>query len=105
MHHVVESPEDGQRIPLAAGDSLEVRLRHPSGTGYRWTVTDLPPGVVVGGDDAQVEAGTSSAPGQARTSVVELVASSPGESVVRLALERPWEDAPLETVSLTLAVS
>ncbi|KNX38879.1 protease inhibitor I42 family protein [Luteipulveratus halotolerans] len=106
MHHVVESPEDGQRIEMSPGDSLELRLDQPGATGFRWTTQAVPPGVVAhrAGAEPSGEAGVGGPPGAARTTVIELVASAAGEGELTLALARPWEDEPARTLTVTLAV-
>ena len=110
MHHVVESPEDGQRIEMSPGDSLELRLNQPGATGFRWITQVVPPGVVAHRAGTETPGGESGAavaggpPGADRTAVIELVASAAGEGELTLALARPWEDEPARTLAVTLAV-
>ncbi|WP_169787615.1 protease inhibitor I42 family protein [Luteipulveratus mongoliensis] len=102
----MESPRPGQQIDLSVEDSLEIRLSHPSGTGYRWSADRVPSCVVLRRADAELGPTKSPVrtPGQARTSVIELMATEPGDGELRLALGRPWESEPAEVVDLMLTV-
>jgi predicted secreted protein len=96
---------DGGEAHVAAGDEVVVRLEENPGTGYQWSVRELPPGMeVVSSEHRQ---GERTAPGAGGERVIVLRAAKPVAGEVRLALARSWEieQAPLQEFTLSLHAS
>lgn len=101
-HRVLDQPSSADRVSLAAGDTLEIRLRQRGGTGYLWSVGKSSQLLTL--TDDRVELGSSAA-GAAGTRVLLFETSSAGESELRLELGRAWESNPIEVIDLRVTVS
>jgi predicted secreted protein len=91
----------GRTVQVAAGDRLELRLPEVAGTGYTWTVEDLPPGAEV--VEERYDHRPAGAIGGAAEHVFVISAPvAPGD--VRLRHARPWEgaDGELERFAVTV---
>jgi predicted secreted protein len=99
--HRLGSSDAGRTVGVAAGDRLVVALPEIAGTGYTWTVEDLPPGsqVVEERYDHHPEHGIG---GTSEHVFVLSAPEAPGRLVLRHA--RPWEgDEPLERFGVAVA--
>jgi len=101
-HRVLDHPTSHDRITLAVGDTMEIRLRQRGGTGYLWSVGR--PSELLTLTDDRTELGSSAA-GAAATRVLVFKSAQAGEGELRLELGRAWESAPFEVVDLTVTVS
>jgi predicted secreted protein len=82
---VVREDADGQRVPLYAGDTLIIRLRSDSRTGYRWEWLETDPRVLRRERFPAIE-NDSAFQGYQE---FQLTALRPGKATVELALEDP----------------
>jgi predicted secreted protein len=91
----------GRTIEVAAGDRLELRLPEIAGTGYTWTVDDLPPGAQVV-EERYDHRPAGAIGGSAEHVFVISAPEAPGE--VKLRHARPWEGAggELERFAVTV---
>ncbi|MDN5798223.1 MAG: protease inhibitor I42 family protein [Intrasporangium sp.] len=94
MQHVMTEPQDGDRIEIAPGDELLVRLEQQSGGGYLWSIAEVPAFLTEG--QAEVEPVDRALPGQARTLALGVRATAQGTGELVLTLRRPWESEPAE---------
>lgn len=97
--HLVE--RDGDRLAIAAGDEVVIRIPEPATSGYAWSVSELADGIEILSSD--VEAG-SGIPGAAAERTIRLAARRPSTGRVSLELARPWEagEPPAERFSVWL---
>nr|WP_277350820.1 protease inhibitor I42 family protein [Rhodococcus sp. HNM0569] len=93
----------GETVSLAAGGQARVSLPESAGTGYSWTLTDMPAAVRV--VDEQYEDSSTGAVGGGGTRVFVLTATEPGTYEVVASLARPWEQTPAETRAIAVVVS
>jgi inhibitor of cysteine peptidase len=79
----------GGVIAVQPGDLVEVALPQNAGTGYRWQLDPLPPGLVLIAD--ATEPPSEATPGATGVRVFTLRADRSGSLVARL--RREWEPA------------
>jgi predicted secreted protein len=85
----------------AAGEPIELPIGNVGATGYSWTV-DCPDGVVAAGETrGQDDPGLGDPTG----SKLLVRASEPGDYELTARLARPWEDQPIQTVTIQLTVT
>jgi predicted secreted protein len=99
---VLTDQDNGEVINLAAGQLLVVSLRANDSTGYGWDVAELDARVLqqVGEEYIQdrAEPGMTGVPGW---QILRFSALRAGQTPLRLAYRRPWEEVPpLETFSI-----
>ncbi|MGH3320779.1 MAG: protease inhibitor I42 family protein [Streptosporangiaceae bacterium] len=87
---VLEVHDAGSQVRASVGDELVVRLAENAATGYQWRVGALAPALTVESSRLEIDGGGL---GAASERVLRLRAVEPGQSTVRLTLERPWEQA------------
>jgi predicted secreted protein len=87
----------------AAVGVVELSLAETPGSGYLWTMGDLPRGLeeidrrFEGSSEADVVGGSG-------RRIFRLRASTPGEYELEFRLKRPWEEEPLERRVMRLVV-
>jgi inhibitor of cysteine peptidase len=83
--------DDGGRVRVRVGDTIEIRLPETADGGYRWSVDEVDSSLFdVGELSAEYPQGPLGSSGQA---VVRVTARTTGSGVVRLKYGRPWEGA------------
>lgn len=100
-------PQDaGRTVQMRPGDRLAIALPETAGTGYVWSVEELPSGARL--VDERYERAEHAPIGTASTHVLML--ESPAGGSLRLRLARPWygegagEGDVLERFALTVVV-
>jgi predicted secreted protein len=102
---VVHGPDGLPTAPvhLRAGQRLVVQLQEQAGsTGYSWAVAQTGTGLDPAGDKL-VPAATPM-PGAVSPHVFSFTGGKPGSTTLTFPLRRPWESAPIKTVTLTVVV-
>jgi inhibitor of cysteine peptidase len=84
---ILTRERSGETIVLQKGQQVHLSLPENPTTGYRWAVTA--DGVDITDDGYAGDAKGSVGGGGART--LRLVATRPGDAVVRASLQRSWE--------------
>ncbi|KGJ79108.1 hypothetical protein GY21_06155 [Cryobacterium roopkundense] len=102
-HRVLDNPISGAVVDLPVGDTLEIRLNQIGGAGYLWKVADEPVNVHL--DEDRLDHVAGAMPGAAAGRILTFRAVSDGTGRLRLALVRPWEDAPIEQVEVEVNVT
>ena len=98
--------DDGARVALSEGDTIEVALDGNATTGFSWVLVEFDDDVVAVEGDPAYEVEDTELVGVGGTWTWVLVARQPGETIVRFAYQRSWEDEPPEaTFSFTASVS
>jgi|SoiMethySBSTD1v2_1073268.scaffolds.fasta_scaffold276333_2 predicted secreted protein len=93
---------DGGRIRVRVGDTIEIFLPENASTGYRWSVDDLDSSLFdVAGASAEYPGQTIGAGGQA---CVRITVRGKGIGTVRLSYRRPWEGADATLKQFTVEV-
>lgn len=85
----VTDADNGKNIDLASGQTLRVKLKTISGTGYAWTLSGDPAPLKL--IKTHTENGKSQRPGAGHISVFDLTASSAGLANVTFVYRRSWE--------------
>jgi inhibitor of cysteine peptidase len=94
--------DDGGRIRVRVGDTIEICLPENATTGYRWSVDHLDSSLFdVAGARAEYPGQTIGAGGQA---CVRITVRSRGIGTVRLNYCRPWEGADAALKRFTVEV-
>ena len=98
--------DDGAHVALSEGDTIEVALDGNATTGFSWILVEFDDDVVAVEGDPVYEVEDAELVGVGGTWTWVLVAHQPGETIVRFAYQRDWEDEPPEAVfSFTVSVS
>ncbi|MBN1270500.1 MAG: protease inhibitor I42 family protein [Kiritimatiellae bacterium] len=96
--------QNGNRVELAVGGTLEIALPGNPTTGYSWDCTaDETPVLLLAEPDYRPD---SRAIGAGGRFIFRFRATAAGESTLRLVYRRPWEKdtPPLKTYEVTIAV-
>ena len=94
--------DDGSRIQVRVGDTIEICLSENATTGYRWSVDDLDSALFdVAGASADYPGRAIGAGGQA---CVRITVRGTGNGAVRLKYSRPWEGADASLKRFTVDV-
>lgn len=83
------------------GDQLTVRLVQNGSTGYLWSASFVP-AVLTGTGDVAIPPAPGMPPGSPGEHGFSYQVSAAGGGVLRLSLQRPWEPAPIQTLTLEL---
>lgn len=102
-HRVLDNPVSGTVVDLPVGDTLEIRLNQIGGAGYLWKVANEPVNVHL--DEDRLDHFDGAVPGAAAGRILTFRAVSDGTGHLKLALMRPWEDAPVEQVEVEVNVT
>jgi len=98
--------DNGERVALTPGDTIEVNLEGNATTGFTWELIDLDPTVITTDGEAVYEIEDTELVGTGGVWTWILVAQQPGECAVRFVYHRSWEDEqPEATFSFTVNVS
>jgi inhibitor of cysteine peptidase len=95
--------DNGERVALASGDTIEVTLEGNATTGFSWELVDHDPTVITTEGEAVYETADTELVGAGGTWTWTLVAQQPGECVVRFVYHRSWEDEQPEATFLFTA--
>jgi predicted secreted protein len=103
---VVSDPQDGGKLMVFAGDTVEVRLHSTPSTGYSWKVTNVDQKVLAQQGSPKFEPPPQNFPGAEGHQIFNFLAAAPGSSTLVLAYSRPWEKgaAPARTFSIEVSV-
>lgn len=85
--HRLGPSDAGRTLEVAAGDRLVVALEENPGTGYTWTVDELPDGARVAGEHYEQAPGAGIGASSRHVFVVDVVTGGR----IRLRHGRPWE--------------
>ena len=85
---ILTRERSGETIALQKGQQVLLSLLENPTTGYRWTVSADGVDITEDGYDDDAK----SAVGRGGTRTLHLVATHPGDAVVRATLQRSWED-------------
>lgn len=103
---VVDAARSGASLTLRTGEELVVRLDANRTTGYAWTWTEGPAGVVAHVGAPLYETAPDGAAGAGGTEVFTFRAAAPGTTTLRFAYARSWErdaePARVATYSVTV---
>jgi len=102
----VAEAENGENIDLTTAQTLQVKLKSISGTGYTWTLNGDPAPLKLTKSFSQRSKSTSGMAGTPHISVFQLKASSAGLSTLTFVYRRSWEYnvAPAKTFSIRVSV-
>ena len=85
----VTDADNGKNIDLASGQTLRVKLKTISGTGYAWTLSGDPAPLKL--TKSYTQQNNSRRAGGGQMSVFDLTASSAGLANVTFVYRRSWE--------------
>ncbi len=100
-------PAEQQSAALKVAQTVEVRLRSQSGTGYAWRLASGADNFVVARQTmhtTDVDAANGKRVGGATWDVFTLRAAQPGDATVEFVYERPWEKTAPPARRFTLKV-
>ncbi|MFT4217916.1 MAG: protease inhibitor I42 family protein [Micropruina sp.] len=83
-----------EHVSAAVGQPIPIVLESWGGSGYRWRLRDVPPGLREA--ERSLEPGAAGPPGAPLHTVFTLVADAVGSYSVGFVLQRPWEATPVE---------
>lgn len=97
--------DSGKLLTLERGQLLEIHLEGQGGTGYQWTRTGTPAGVLVAEGPAEIIQAQDARPGQAHEEIWRFRGDKPGTELLTLEYRRQWENtAPVRTLSVQVTV-
>ncbi|QZA08733.1 protease inhibitor I42 family protein [Mycolicibacter heraklionensis] len=83
--------DDGRRIQVQVGDTIEIRLPENAPAGYRWGVDSLDERLFeLTGSSGDYPTATTGSAGEA---LLRVTVRAPGEGTLRLKYWRSWEGA------------
>lgn len=102
----ISDPQDGGRLMVFQGDTVEVRLHSTPGTGYSWAVVTVDKEILAQKKAAVFVPPPQNVPGAEGHIVFDFLASAPGRTTLQLAYSRPWEKgtAPARTFTVEVTV-
>lgn len=102
----VTDPQDGGRLMVFAGDTVQVRLRSTPGTGYSWQVAHVDTSVLALQGTPVFITPPQNIPGAEGHEVFNFLTMRPGSSTLQLAYSRPWEKgtAPAKVFTVDVIV-
>lgn len=100
--------DNGGRVEMKVGGTLEIELESNPTTGYTWQVIESGAGVLeqTGASDYTSDSEGEGAVGVGGTETFTFEAIAAGEVTLELAYMRPWEteEEPADTFTLTVEV-
>lgn len=94
MSRRLVTEEDAERlVTVTVGDDVVIELAQRGGTGFLWSLPDLPGWLSLTRDSVRHSAVT---PGAASVRVIELRATAAGSADVTLTLAQPWAGGETE---------
>ncbi len=104
-NHVLTLDDDGDRVPLASGEEIQVTLEGNATTGFSWELVEYDPAVITPLGESTYDENDGELVGSGGRWTWTLRAVAAGESPVRFVYDRTWEEEPPESVfSFTAAV-
>ncbi len=102
----ISDPQDGGKLMVFVGDTVEVRLHSTPGTGYSWQVIQVDKNVLSQRKAPVFVPPPQNFPGAQGHLVFDFLAATPGVSTLQLAYARPWEKgtAPARTFTIDVTV-
>ena len=102
----IDDSQDGGKLMVFQGDTVEVRLHSTPGTGYSWKVLHLDGAVLAQKKAPIFVPPPQNIPGAEGHLVFNFLASAPGSSTLELGYARPWEKdtAPARTFTVDVTV-
>lgn len=102
----IDDSQNGGKLMVFQGDTVEVRLRSTPGTGYSWKVLHTDSAVLAQKGAPVFVPPPKEIPGAEGHLVFDFLASAPGRSTLQLAYGRPWEKdaAPARTFNVEVTV-
>jgi len=102
----VNEKNDGDKIKLTKGATLEIRLKSNRTTGFSWSIAKSDKEIIKQMGDVKYERPAKGAIGAGGTDVITFTAEKAGTSEVELAYKRPFEKdtPPAKTFKLTVTV-
>jgi predicted secreted protein len=98
----VEVRADGSAVTLGVSDAVTIRVPENGGTGYQWSVVDVPAAMTV--ESTSLALPDEVRPGAAAERVFVLRAQAAGSGRVVLSLARVFEPHPVETFSVDVEI-
>jgi inhibitor of cysteine peptidase len=93
--------DDGRKINVAVGETLELELPEISGTGFKWAFTSSAESILT--LEKEYSAGAATVPGSGRMRCWRFKAIAPGDATLELVYARPWEKrAPVRSFNAKL---
>jgi predicted secreted protein len=102
---VVTEKDDGKKVKLAKGDTLEVRLEMQGGTGFSWKVAKNDDKVLMPKGKPETERPDKSKPGGKLTQIFRFTAEAAGTSEVEVHYARPFEKDKVLAKTFKLTVT
>ena len=101
----VKAEDNGHRIELSQGQILVVSLEARPSTGYSWNVEEFTPQVLSEEGETEFKSDSHLIGGPA-TQIMHFKAVGVGQTTLKLAYRRPWEEdvQPLKIFSLRVIV-
>jgi inhibitor of cysteine peptidase len=102
----IDDSQNGGKLMVFQGDTVEVRLLSTPGTGYSWKVSHTDTAVLAQKKAPVFVPPPQNIPGAEGHLVFDFLASAPGRSTLQLAYARPWEKdvAPAKTFNVEVTV-
>jgi inhibitor of cysteine peptidase len=102
----VEDSQNGGKLMVFQGDTLEVRLHSTPGTGFTWKVLQVDKSVLAQKNAPVFVPPPQNIPGAEGHLMFDFLAVAPGRSTLQLAYSRPWEKdtAPARTFNVEVTV-
>ena len=102
----IDDSQDGGKLMVFQGDTVQVRLHSTPGTGYSWKVLHVNSGILAQKKAPVFVPPPQNIPGAEGHLVFDFLASAPGNSTLQLAYARPWEKgtAPARTFTIEVTV-
>ena len=102
----LEDSQNGGKLMVFQGDTVEVRLHSTPGTGFSWKVLHVDNAVLTQKKAPVFVPPPQRIPGAEGHLVFDFLAAAPGRSTLQLAYSRPWEKdtAPARTFNVEVTV-
>ncbi len=97
---------NGERIQMKTGDTLQITLESNPTTGYQWTVFDMDETILAQVGEAEYRSEGTQMAGAGGEEIFTFKALASGETVLSLGYHRDWEEgiAPVENFAVTVIV-
>jgi len=102
----IEDSQNGGKLMVFQGDTVEVRLHSTPGTGFTWKVLQVDKAVLAQKKAPVFVPPPRNIPGAEGHLVFDFLAAAPGRATLELAYARPWEKdtAPARTFNVEVTV-
>ncbi len=98
-----QAVEDGLHLEARPGQTVSLTLSETASTGYQWQATVSAPSIVR--FEGRSSLSSSAQAGGASRVRFDFTALAPGRAELRFDLQRAWEDAPIQTRTVTVTVN